>query len=82
MVLAVVIACSACWLPCTESQFCRAGCSCLVAGCCFPSAQQLWQWMQTLPDANGRSHGVGLGSLETRAERSSMGMKPTAASLR
>ena len=61
---------------------CRAGLTLPCRWCCFPVAQQLWRWMQTLPDANGRSHGVGLGSLETRAERSSMGMKPTAASLR
>ena len=45
-------------------------------------AQAMWQWMQGLPDANGRAHGVGLGSLEVRAERGSAGMKPTAASLR
>lgn len=45
-------------------------------------AQRLWAWMQGLPDANGRAHGVGLGSLEARAERSSESMKPTAAALR
>ncbi|KAL4437803.1 hypothetical protein ABPG77_005715 [Micractinium sp. CCAP 211/92] len=45
-------------------------------------AQELWRWMQGLPDANGRSHGVGLGSLEVTAERSAAAMKPTAASLR
>lgn len=45
-------------------------------------AQQMWRWMQALPDANGRAHGVGLGSLEARAERDSSRMKPTAASLR
>ena len=38
--------------------------------------------VQGLPDANGRSHGVGLGSLEVTAERSAAEMKPTAASLR
>jgi hypothetical protein len=38
--------------------------------------------MQGLPDANGRAHGVGVGSLEVRAERSTQSMKPTAASLR
>jgi hypothetical protein len=45
-------------------------------------AQQLWRWMQELPDANGRAHSVGLGSLEVTVERSAAGMKPTAASLR
>lgn len=45
-------------------------------------AQEMWRWMQGLPDANGRAHGVGLGSLEVTAERSAAGMKPTAASLR
>lgn len=46
------------------------------------SARRLWDWMQALPDANGRAHGVGLGSLEVRAEQSAERMKPTAASLR
>ncbi len=45
-------------------------------------ARRMWEWMQTLPDANGRSHGVGLGSLEVRAEQAAERMKPTAASLR
>ena len=45
-------------------------------------AQDLWRWLQTLPDANGRAQGVGLGSLESRrveARASSGRMKPTAA---
>lgn len=46
------------------------------------SARRLWDWMQALPDANGRAHGVALGSLEVRAEQSAERMKPTAASLR
>lgn len=45
-------------------------------------ARRMWDWMQGLPDANGRAHGVGLGSLEVRAEQSAERMKPTAASLR
>jgi len=45
--------------------------------------RELWRWMQgEMQDANGRSQGVGLGSLEVRAERAVAGMKPTAASLR
>ncbi|KAL4419681.1 hypothetical protein ABPG75_006779 [Micractinium tetrahymenae] len=48
----------------------------------WQSAQELWRWMQSLPDANGRAHGVGLGSLEVTAERNAAAMKPTAASLR
>ena len=44
--------------------------------------EELWAWLQGLPDANGRAQGVGLGSLEIRAERSTHGMKATAASLR
>lgn len=51
-------------------------------GASQPSARRLWDWMQGLPDANGRAHGVGLGSLEVRAEQSAERMKPTAASLR
>lgn len=45
-------------------------------------ARRMWDWMQSLPDANGRAHGVGLGSLEVRAEQAADRMKPTAASLR
>lgn len=44
--------------------------------------RQLWAWLQALPDANGRAHGVGPGSLEVRSERGVQGMKPTAAALR
>ena len=47
-----------------------------------PAADPLWRFLVALPDANGRAHGVGRGSLEPRAERSTAGMKPTAASLR
>ena len=42
----------------------------------------LWRWLGTLPDANGRTHGVAGGSLEVSKERSREDMKPTAASLR
>lgn len=53
------------------------------AGAGAAQAQQFMRWMQgSLPDANGRTHGVGLGSLEVRAEREARLMKPTAASLR
>ena len=38
--------------------------------------------MQEMPDANGRAHGVGVGSLDVRAECSAASMKPTAATLR
>jgi hypothetical protein len=41
-----------------------------------------WAWMQEMPDANGRAHGVGVGSLDVRAECSAASMKPTAATLR
>lgn len=44
--------------------------------------QETWRWIQELPDANGRPHGVSLGSLENRGERAAGSMKPTAASLR
>lgn len=44
--------------------------------------QALWQWMQELPDANGKAHGVGVGSLEVRGERSTQSLKPTAAALK
>jgi len=44
--------------------------------------EELWDWMQGLPDANGRAQGCGLGSLEVRAERNIGSMKRTAASLR
>ncbi|KAK3270223.1 hypothetical protein CYMTET_21370 [Cymbomonas tetramitiformis] len=33
------------------------------------SVAELWGWMETLPDANGRMHGVTSGSLENRVER-------------
>ena len=48
----------------------------------FIEDKDLWRWLQTLPDANGRAQGVGLGSLESRrveARASSGRMKPTAA---
>lgn len=44
--------------------------------------EELWDWLQGLPDANGRAQGCGLGSLEVRAERKVGSMKQTAASLR
>lgn len=45
--------------------------------------KKFWTWMQReLRDANGRAHGVGIGSLEVREERKIESMKPTAASLR
>jgi hypothetical protein len=44
--------------------------------------RELWGWLQALPDANGRAHGVGPGSLEVKSEHSVHGMKPTAAALR
>jgi hypothetical protein len=34
---------------------------------------------QALPDANGRVHGAGLGSLEVRGEKAAHTLKPTAA---
>ena len=37
------------------------------------------EWVGTLPDANGRSHGAGRGSLEVRKERDRGTMKQTAA---
>ncbi|KAJ9533870.1 hypothetical protein QJQ45_026958 [Haematococcus lacustris] len=45
---------------------------------------EFWTWMRTLPDANGRAHGVGSGSLEGAAarDRSAGNMKRTAAMLR
>lgn len=39
----------------------------------------LVEWVGTLPDANGRSHGAGRGSLEVRRERDRGAMKQTAA---
>ena len=40
----------------------------------------LWAWMDTeLTDANGRAHGVGMGSLQPRVEREKKVMKMTAA---
>ena len=46
------------------------------------ASDPLWRLLQRLPDAYGRAQGVGLGSLEVRAERSVAAMKPTAASRR
>jgi len=46
------------------------------------SPDQLWGWLQTVPDANGNAHGTTRGSLGVHKERSSRKMKPTAASLR
>ena len=40
---------------------------------------ELVAWVGTLPDANGRSHGAGPGSLEVRQERDRGSMKQTAA---
>ena len=37
------------------------------------------EWVGSLPDANGRSHGAGRGSLEVRKERDRGTMKQTAA---
>eukprot|EP00887_Chlorella_sp_A99_P000141 scaffold16.g141.t1 len=56
--------------------------SAAAGGFRFRTGSELWRFLQELPDANGRAHGVGTGSLETRAERSVASMKPTAASLR
>jgi len=45
----------------------------------------LWSWLRTLPDANGRAHGVSPGSLgagATRTDRPRESMKPTAAALK
>lgn len=44
----------------------------------------LWRWLGTLPDANGRSHGVGHGSLGggLQSDRPRAAMKPTAAALK
>lgn len=39
-------------------------------------------WMQTIPDANGRCHGTTSGSFEVKHEQSKKHMKKTAASLR
>eukprot|EP00890_Picochlorum_soloecismus_P002128 jgi/Picsp_1/2916/NSC_01141-R1_peptidase u32 len=36
------------------------------------------EWLQTVPDANGRSQGFSSGSLEPRQERDKSSMKPTA----
>jgi hypothetical protein len=41
-------------------------------------AKDLWMWLATLPDANGRTHGLSSGSLETFKERSSKSLRPTA----
>jgi hypothetical protein len=40
---------------------------------------ELWGWLGTLPDANGRVHGVAAGSLGTRAEERKTAFKVTAA---
>lgn len=41
-------------------------------------AGQLWRWLRELPDANGRQHGVGSGSLETHQERTAKSLRPSA----
>lgn len=41
-----------------------------------------WALLAALPDANGRAHGAGLGSLEVRGERGVGEMKATAAALK
>jgi collagenase-like PrtC family protease len=38
------------------------------------------EWLQTVPDANGRAQGFSSGSLEPRQERDKSSMKPTASS--
>ena len=43
------------------------------------SAADLWAFLQTLPDSNGRAQGVTRGSLATRAEVARSAMKQTAA---
>ena len=42
-------------------------------------ARRWWSGWGSLPDANGRSHGAGRGSLEVRKERDRGTMKQTAA---
>lgn len=39
---------------------------------------ELWSWLGTLPDANGRAHGVTPGSLESGRERGRSQLKLTA----
>lgn len=41
---------------------------------------KFWDWLERLPDANGRSHGISPGSFVVRQERSKSTMKPTASS--
>ena len=45
---------------------------------------ELWSWLGTLPDANGRIGGVGAGSLAVRPSRANGGshLKQTAAALK
>ena len=42
---------------------------------------EVWQYLMTLPDANGRTHGIAGGSLDAHRERGRVGLKPTAAAL-
>jgi len=46
------------------------------------NSSEFYEWMQTIPDANGRCHGTSSGSLEVKKEQSKDAMKKTAASLR
>jgi putative protease len=45
-------------------------------------SSSFWKWLEYMPDSNGRTHGVGGGSLEPYAEREVEHLKPTAASLK
>ena len=46
------------------------------------NSSEFYEWMQAIPDANGRCHGTTSGSLEVKKEQAKDTMKKTAASLR
>lgn len=46
------------------------------------TSHQLWDFLETVPDANGNVHGCTEGSLGVHSERKRQGMKDTASALR
>ena len=50
--------------------------------CDMDAFSSFWEWLEKLPDSNGRMHGVGAGSLEPYVERGVEKLKPTAASMK
>jgi len=52
----------------------------VIASGSYTYSKKFSEWLQTVPDANGRSQGFTCGSLAPRRERDKSSMKPTASS--